>query len=227
MGVANGLSLPCPPFAFIKRDPALSCHFRSGVHQIEVEMAEIAPIKADIAAAIPPDLISGPVTSAPPVALAATKKKAAYRPQKGAAAAVAEQILDAVAATKERQVAKLGAVKKTSAASCRTDKVGAWPNKSNKSAPSEDGTDTSAATLSERVKELRGAECEPGQGKVRNKRNTKKKAPARKMGPRTAAQRRAKKPAAKSPIKRKAAKKGSKRPASSAVGQQRRVVRKR
>ncbi|XP_078280210.1 uncharacterized protein LOC144607329 [Rhinoraja longicauda] len=192
-------------------------------------MAEIAPIKADIAAAIPPDLTSGPVSSAPPAPLAATKKKAAYRPQKGAATAAAEQILEAVAATKERQVAKMGAGKKTlSAAGCRTDKVGARPNQSgsalaNKCAPSEDGTDTSAATLPERDTEPRAAEGEQGEGKDRNKRIFKRKAPARKMGPRTAV---GVKPAAQKRAKKPAAKKVSKRPASRAGGRQRRGARK-
>ncbi|XP_055487052.1 histone H1A-like [Leucoraja erinacea] len=199
-------------------------------------MAETALAKADVPFPVPPDLAGGPVPSPPPPPpLAATKKKAAYRRQKGTAAAVAEQVMEVVAATKERQSLKLGIVKKTiSVAGYGADKAGAQPNQSrgalaNKNVPADDGTGTSSAVHRPERDPESG---EQGEAKDRSKRIAKRKTPAGKVGQRRAAaakpaaKKNAKKRVDKSPRKHKPAKKVSK-PVSRTGGRQRHVTRKR
>ncbi|XP_067865054.1 histone H1-like [Heterodontus francisci] len=185
-------------------------------------MAESVPAKADVPAPVVPDV-------AAPVQALATKKKAAYRPQKGAAAAVAEQILEAVAATKERQVAKLGGLKKTiSASAYEPEKGGARPNQSastlaNKGSPAESGAGTSSASVHPDPEEEQEGKREEGEaedgvkGGARRKVPKAKKAAPKRAAAKPAAHKRAKKPPAKSPRKGAAAKprKAPKRPAAS------------
>ncbi|XP_051899491.1 histone H1.10-like [Pristis pectinata] len=194
-------------------------------------MAEIAPSKADGPAA-PPDL-----SGAPPATLstntAATKKKAAYRSQKAAAA---EHILEAVAATKERQAPKLGAVKKTtSATGYEADKAGARPNPPADALPKKGsavegaaGGGSSSASALRPNREVKG---EQGETEDRSKGGTKRKAAASKKGAaaKPAAQKRATKPAAKRPRKRTAAKAKvpKRRAASRTAGRRGRGVKRR
>ncbi|XP_067829854.1 histone H1-like [Heptranchias perlo] len=198
-------------------------------------MADIVPAKADVSAPTPPD-----AAATPAVAPGAAKKKAAYRPQKGATA-VAEQILEAVAATKERQAAKLGAVKKIiSASGYEVEKSGVRPNQSasalaNKGSPVESGAGpgpSSASVLLNQEKEEEEEEVEDWtKGGAKRKRRAKKPAQKRaaaeaKLAHKPAKKRKAAKklPAVKSPRKGKAAK----RPAvSKAVGRKRRAPKRR
>ncbi|XP_038672869.1 histone H1-like [Scyliorhinus canicula] len=182
-------------------------------------MAETLPAKADVPAAVaPPD--------------AAVRKKAACRPQKGGGGttAVAEQILEAVAATKERQAAKLGAaaLKKTiSASGYELEKGGAnrptappLSTSANKvsSVPGESGAGTSSSSVHPEQPEEGRPEAEGEDGA--------KGGAERKAAPKRAAAKRAKKEAAtKSPRKGTAAKrrKTPKRP----VGRKRAAGKRR
>uniref|UniRef100_UPI00398EFCF2 histone H1-like n=1 Tax=Pristiophorus japonicus TaxID=55135 RepID=UPI00398EFCF2 len=201
-------------------------------------MADIAPAKSELPTAAPHEAAALPPAPA-------AKKKAAYRPQKGVAAAVAEQILEAVAATKERQAApKLGSLKKTISASGYEplDKAGARPSQSvsttaNKGSPAESGAGTSSASLHpdrEEEKEDGGQEeAEGGEngaaGGAKSKRAAKKPARKRAAAAKPAAHKRVKKPAAKNTRKGAAAKprKAPKRSASSRTGGRKRRAPKR
>ncbi|XP_072329681.1 uncharacterized protein [Scyliorhinus torazame] len=186
-------------------------------------MAEIVPAKADVPAAVAP-------------LDAAARKKAACRPQKGGsgATAVAEQILEAVAATKERQAAKLGAaaLKKTISASGYELEKGGGGGAANRPTqpplstsankvspvPGESGAGTSSSSVHPEQPEEGRPEGEGEDGA--------KGGAERKAAPKRAAAKRAKKAAAaKSPRKGTAAKrrKTPKRP----VGRKRAAGKRR
>ncbi|XP_067829857.1 histone H1-like [Heptranchias perlo] len=199
-------------------------------------MADTVPAKADVPAPPVPTfpLSAAPAPAVPPLA---TKKKAAYRPQKGGAA-VAEQILEAVAATKERQAAKLGAVKKTiSAPGYEVEKSGVRPNQSastlaNKGSPVETGAGPSSASLNLNQEEEEEEEVEDGtKGGAKRKRRAKKPAKKRAAAEaKLAANKRAKRSAPKSPRKGRVAKarKTPTRPAApGALGRKRRAPKRR
>ncbi|XP_062903889.1 histone H1.2-like [Mobula hypostoma] len=149
-------------------------------------MAESADVpKVDLpSAAVDAVTVFGPPVSPatcitlPPV----TKKKSSYRPAQSGSA-MAEQILEAVAATKERQTPKLSAVKKViSAAGYSAEKTVAPPGQSAKSYASKDsaqcGAEGSLATSSQQ--KVDGASREKSQARKRPAKNTRKNAKGRK-----------------------------------------------
>uniref|UniRef100_UPI00398F5A8D histone H1-like n=1 Tax=Pristiophorus japonicus TaxID=55135 RepID=UPI00398F5A8D len=230
------------------RSPALSLYINGGCRRPATSpgnraaMADTVAAKAELPAPPAPAL---PLAATSASALApAAKKKAAYRPQKGVAAAVAEQILEAVAATKERQAApKLGSLKKTISASGYEppDKAGVRPSQSvsttaNKGSPAESGAGTSSTSLHpDREEEEDGGEEEAeggedgAKGGAKSKGAAKKPARKRAAAAKPAAHKRAKKPAAKNSRKGAAAKprKAPKRSASSRTGGRKRRAPKR
>ncbi|XP_051899753.1 histone H1-like [Pristis pectinata] len=113
----------------------------------------------DSATVFGPPLPSATCMTLPPV----TKKKSSYRPAQ-TGSVVAEQILEAVAATKERQAPKLGAIKKViSAAGYDAEETVARPGQSvksftNKGSLAQGGADGSLATPPQQ--EVEGAASE-------------------------------------------------------------------